>query len=160
MPGTVTVLCKLPMGLHLRLHAWEETNELVMGGGSRKGKVARPTGHEVILNGTSARHGQARLDAKGEFVLMVDGYAATPNVDKDFWDKWLDQNKEHDMVRNNLILAHEKPGEANIMAKDGATLRSGLEPLTPTLTDAAGRVIQSDPRASKSITRFDGAKEA
>jgi hypothetical protein len=137
MPGTVTVLCKLPMGLHLRLHAWEETNELVMGGGTRKGKVARPTGHEVILNGTSARHGQARLDAAGNFVLMVDGYAATPNVDKDFWDKWLDQNKEHD-----------------------AALRSGLEPLTPTLTDAAGRVIQSDPRASKSITRFDGAKEA
>ena len=155
MPATVTVFCKLPAGLRLRLHEVREENELVMGGGSRKVKLARPMGEPVVINGTAAPHGHAPRDKAGNYILVSGGYAATPNVDKDFWDKWMYQNNELDLVRNHLIYAHEKPAEAEAWARDHVSIRTGLEPLTPTIADGGGRVIQTDPRTPRSIAAAD-----
>ena len=157
---TVTVASKYPGGLQLRLHEMVETSEQVMGGGSRKVRVAQPASDVVLINGTAAPFGQARRDADGAFVQMAGGYALTFNVPKDFWDKWLAQNRELDLVRNNMIFAHEKPHEAEAWAKDHASIKTGLEPLTPTVADGSGKIVQTDPRAPSNVQLSDERKRA
>jgi hypothetical protein len=160
MPTAVVVACKLPAGLLLRLHEVRKEAELVMGGGTREVLIARAVGEPVRINGTAAPFGHQRRDSAGEFVSMSGGYALTFGVDKDFWDKWLAQNAELDAVRNKLLFAHEKPVEVQAIAKDRVSLKTGLEPLTPTLADGGGRVYQTDPRAPRSIVKSEDAAKA
>lgn len=157
MAGTVSVFVKHPAGLRLRLHEKQTTQEVGPGGMARSVDVMVPVGDGVVLHGTAAPFGQARKDAAGNFVPMVAGYAVTHGVSKDFWDKWLAQNGNHDMVRNHLIYAHEKPGEGEAWARDHAAVRTGLEPLTPNITDGGGRLVQSDPRAPRGVALADRA---
>lgn len=127
MAGTVTIACKLPHGLRLRLHDWAKGSEPVMGGGTREFKIAVPlNGPEVVINGFS--HPQNAAPS----AQMVGGFALTPNVDKDFWDKWLSQNKDADYVKNHLIFAHEKSNSAEAEAKEKKDIKSGLERLDRT----------------------------
>lgn len=162
MPDYVTVYCNVPMGLRLRMHAVVEESEPVVGGGARTYKIARPTGDEVVLNGTAAPFGQSRVDKDGNFVVMVNGYGATPNVDKDFWDKWVAQNAGHPLLSSVPpgVFARGKAGDAQAQAKEYAGARSGLEPMTPTLQDGAGRVTQTDPRAPRAVSRHEGPRAA
>jgi hypothetical protein len=125
MAGTVTVACKLPAGLVLRVFDMVETQEPVMGGGYRAVKVARERPHRITLKGWSHAQNMAPN------APIIGGFALTPNVDKDFWDAWLTQNQELDAVRNGLIFAHEKPVNAEAEAKDKKTVKSGLERLDP-----------------------------
>lgn len=159
-PATVTVYLKYPSGINLRMHDFHNESELMMGGMSRDVRVARFNGRSFVLNGTAAPFGQARRDANGEFVRMVAGYAITEGVPKDMWDQWLEQNKDHNLVRNKLIYAHEKTGEGDAWAKDHKTTLSGLEPLVQTLADGAGRITQHDPRAPRSPVRDERPQEA
>ena len=154
MAEYVTAYCNLPMGLHLRLHAVNEETEPVMGGGARTFKISRPTGDALVLNGTAAPQGQARKDRDGNFVLTLNGYAATPNVEKDFWDRWIAENKGHPLLTSSPpgLFARGKPMDAVAQAKDSAGARSGMEPLVPTLMDGGGRITQTDPRAPKGVT--------
>lgn len=162
MVDFVTVYCNLPMGVRLRLHAIGEESEPAGGGTTRQYKIARPTGDEVVLNGTAAPHGQARKDRDGNFVLMVSGFAATPDVSKDFWDAWMAQNAGHPMLTSNPpgVFARGKAADAQAQAKGYAGARSGLEPLVQTVQDGAGRVTQRDLRAPNSIVRHDGERAA
>lgn len=125
MPGTVTVATKLPHGLILRVFTMVDQDEPVMGGGFRTVKTAKQLPKQVVLNGAAHPQDQAPT------CLMVGGWALTPNVDKDLWDLWLEQNKDSDVVRNGLIFAHEKAGNAEAESKDKAKLKSGLERLDP-----------------------------
>lgn len=125
MPGTVTVACKLPHGLKLRLFNMIDTQEPILGGGYRTVKVAREQAKSITIKGWSHAQNMAP-DAP-----IVGGYALTMNVDKDFWDAWLEQNQELDAVRNKLIFAHEKPVNAEAESKEKRDVRSGLERLDP-----------------------------
>jgi hypothetical protein len=125
MPGTVTVACKLPHGLKLRLFNMVDSQEPILGGGYRTVKVAREMPKSVTLKGWSHAQNMAP-DAQ-----IIGGYALTPNVDKDFWDAWLAQNQELDAVRNNLIFAHDKSVNAEAESKEKRDVRSGLERLDP-----------------------------
>jgi hypothetical protein len=58
------------------------------------------------------------------------------------------------------LFARGKALDAQAQARDHAGARSGMEPLTPTLVDGAGRVTQSDPRAPKSVSRAVRAEAA
>lgn len=160
MPGTVTVACKLPAGLTLRLHGEQPNREPVMGGGYREGKIWRPIGEPITINGTAAQFGQQRRDAAGEFVQVVGGYALTQNVDKTFWDEWMKQSGSMHAVKNKLIFAYEKAESAVAASKEHSSLRHGLEPLVPTLTDGGGRLLQSDPRAPGKAVSQDDRKAA
>ena len=162
MTDYVTVYCNVPMGYRLPLHTISEETEPVLGGGARTYKISRPTGDVVVLNGTSALHGQARKDKDGNFVLMINGYGATPNVDKDHWDRWVRENQGHPMLAgpHPALFARGKALDAQAMAKDMTGARSGLEPLTPTLQDGAGRITQTDPRAPRQVVRHDGERAA
>lgn len=155
MAATVTVFLKHPAGLRLRLHEKQTVNEVAPGGTSRQTEISVPAGDAVVLNGTAAPFGQARRDKDGNFVVVVGGYAVTQGVPKEFWDRWIAQNATLDMVRNGLIYAHEKPVEGEAWARDHAATRTGLEPLTPTVTDGGGRVVQNDPRAPRGVALAD-----
>lgn len=121
----VTIACKLPHGLTMRIFDMAEASEPVMGGGSRTVKRAVELPARVTINGWSHPQNSA------PHATMSGGYALTNGVDKDFWDKWLAQNKDSDIVVNKLIFAHEKEGSASAQAKEQAEIRSGLERINP-----------------------------
>lgn len=123
--ASVTVGCRLPHGLTMRVFDMVETQEPVMGGGFRAVKIAQERPERVTLNGFS--HPQNRAPN----AQIVEGFALTYGVDAEFWNVWKAQNAQSDVVKNGLIFAHEKPVNAEAEAKDKKTLRSGLERLDP-----------------------------
>jgi hypothetical protein len=133
---TVTVGCKLPNGLVLRLYRSEEVTVPVSGGGIAKEKRARQVGGDVQLNGFASVFGEAPK------ALVIGGYAMTPNVDSAFFEEWLKQNKGSDLIENKLVFAHKTEASAKDQAKDQAKVHSGLEPLSP-------NVDKRIPRSSK-----------
>jgi hypothetical protein len=81
-------------------------------------------------------------------------------VDKEFWDKWREQNADLDAIKKGCVFARGKPADAAAQAKDHAEVKSGMEPMVPTLMDGAGKVIQSDPRAPRGVSRHEGVRVA
>lgn len=125
MPGFVTVACKLPHGLTLRVFDMKAQDEPVMGGGMRKSSVAVERDERVTLNGFSHPQNAAPK------CTVVDGFALTPNVPAEFFAEWMKQNAKSDVVRNRLIYAHEQEESAVDYAKEHAELLSGMERLNP-----------------------------
>ena len=123
--ASVTVGCKLPHGLTMRVFDMVETQEPVMGGGFRAVKVAQERPQRVTLNGFSNAQNRAPNSP------IVEGFALTHGVDAEFWSAWKAQNADSDVVKNGLIFAHEKSVNTEAEAKDKKTLRSGLERLDP-----------------------------
>lgn len=123
---TVTIACKLPHGLRLRVFKMVEKPEFAIGGGSRVSMVA-----EEIPGVGFTVYGNAHPQNAAPRCLIVGDYALTPNCPKDLWDLWLEQNRGSDVVANGLIFAHEKENSARSQAKDGAEIKSGLERLDP-----------------------------
>ena len=139
--STVTVALKAPHGLKLRLFEFKETEVAVLGGGLKSQKEAFPIDGEVVLNGTSMKKEDA------PHCLIIDGFALTPNVNKEFFDKWMTQNKDHHIVKNGLIFACASQHDAQDQANARVALKSGLEPLDP----------ESLPRG---LQKFDGKSAA
>lgn len=139
MGATVTVACKLPNGLKLRVFEFVKGSEPVLGGGTREVQVPRQVGEAVEVKGFSIPRGPDFDPEK--MPPMSGGFALTPGVDADFFEKWMEQNKDSQVVREGLIFAHEKSSSARDEAKEKAELRSGLEPL------AQG----ADPRAPRGV---------
>ncbi len=137
---TVTVACKIPGGLILRGFVLVDRSELVMGGGTREIKVAQETGERVVINGPAAEKGKMPIARNGMgmpddnlgMVQVEHGYALTHGVDAEFFNRWLEQNQTLDAVRNGLIFAHAQVSSVRAQAKDGARIRTGLEPIDPT----------------------------
>lgn len=125
---TVTVACKLPHGLKLRVFTETMRPESVMGGGTREVKV-----WDEIPDVSFTVFGNSHPQNKAPKCLIVGDYALTPNCPKELWDLWLQQNKDSDVVRNGLIFAHAKDQAASSAAesKEKAGIRSGLERLDP-----------------------------
>lgn len=123
--NTVTVACKLPHGLVLRLFDMVEGNEAVAGGGFKVIKRAQPRPEVVVLNGYLTQH-------KGNPVPVaspMSSYALTHGVDKDFFDRWLSENQELDAVKNGLILAHGSDTAG--VARERKDTVCGMEPIDP-----------------------------
>ena len=122
---TVTVACKVPNGLILRLFNMAEHDEPVMGGGTKTVKKAVQTGEQVTVAGPATPFGVAPR------YPIIGGYAMTPNVDADFFTAWLKQNADHDVVKKKLIFASEKVDSVAAKANDHESVLSGLQPLVP-----------------------------
>lgn len=120
--ATVTVACKVPPGLRLRVFSMEKDHEPVMGGGTREVKIARLAG-EAVINGPATRKENAPA------CVVVGGYALTSGVNKDLFDKWMEDNKDSPMVKNRLIFAHDRQDSAAGAAKEAHAVRSNMEPL-------------------------------
>ena len=107
----VTVACKHPPGIVMRVFEWNEEDVPVFGGGVKRQQVARPTGDQVVIHGPGHPFGELPRFA------MEGGYALTTNVDAEVWDTWYEQNRHSDLVKNNVIKAYEKPDMAADWAK-------------------------------------------
>lgn len=123
--GKVTVACKIEGGLLLRIFGWQDEDRPVMGGGTKVVKTSVQIGEPVRVRGPSAPYGKVPV------VPVVGGYGLTSGVDAQFWEKWLEQNRDHDAVRNKLIYACASPETAHGMAEDRSEILSGLQPLVP-----------------------------
>lgn len=138
----VVVACKLPHGLVLETCIETEVLEPVMGGGQKVVKRYRRSGKRVTLNGNAVAIGATASHR------IVGGFALTEGVDKDFFEKWLEQNKDLPAVTNGLVFAFERDDMTTGKAKEFTGLRNGMEPMAQ----------KGDPRAPKRIER--GLKEA
>lgn len=138
---TVSVACKLPHGLLMRIYTPVDVQVPVLGGGTRtetQYKYLPGKFPEFRLKGFSHHQNQA---PSGE---IVNGYAVTHGIPKDFWDEWMKQNHEADFVKNNLVFA-QPTAEAlgsQMRDKDHAKLKSGLERIDP--ANLKGKIQTSD----------------
>lgn len=123
--ATVTVACKHPGGLILRVFKMEDFNEPVMGGGFRTSQKAIQMEQQVVIRGPAVPFGVVP-----DF-RIVGGYALTEGVPADFWELWLQQNATSDIVKNRMIHAHESTPYMVDQAKEQKDLRSGMEPINP-----------------------------
>src|SRR6202035_4087445 len=127
MTDTVTVACKLPNGLRLRLFEFKEEREATPLG-FQTIKVGRPIeGQEVVINGTAIPFGQQPEEPH------IAGYALTYGVPKYFWDTWCEQNQDNDCLLQGLIFAHSEMASVKAEAKEHRSdgLKSGMEPIDP-----------------------------
>ncbi len=124
---TVTVASKLPMDFVLQLHDKVTRHEPVIGGGMREFAVYQqrfgaPT---YIINGNSWAQN------KGPHQQIQSGFAITHGIPKAFWEEWLDQQGNSDIVRNGMIFAHSDLASVTAHAKENENEKSGLERLDP-----------------------------
>lgn len=125
---TVTVACKLPHGLVLRIHKQQDEMEPTAGGGMRKVKVWRPDADSGPI---TVRGYLEKYDPKNPPTAKGSDFALTEGVSKEFWETWLKQNQELDLVKRGLIFADEKRDVVTGLMKDMKDQRSGLEPIDP-----------------------------
>lgn len=127
---TVTVACKMPNGLILRNFVMTDFAEPVMGGGSRTSQIARQVPETYELHGSAVNLTEI---GKGNLpnYQIAGGYGLTPGVPLDFWEKWLNDNRNSAIVKNNIVFAYKTEGGARDQAIEKAALKSGLEPLDP-----------------------------
>lgn len=134
----VTVACKLPHGLRLRIFKMVDSNENVAGNTLRTVKRAEQVGEEVVIKGAAVEHGKDKA--------LTDGFALTPGVDKEFWDEWLAQNKDAAYVKSGMIFAAPTRDAVEGEAGERKDQRSGLEPLDMSMVNRGGREVAADPR--------------
>jgi hypothetical protein len=134
---SVTVGLKLPQGLILRLFKMEDATGPGYVPGERR---AVEYGERVRIRGTAHEEGMRPK------VPIVGGYALTSGVPKDFWDAWLEQNKDSDLIRNKLIFAYSKVDSAKAAAREHKSTRSGLERLDTSTRTVGDREVPNDPR--------------
>lgn len=124
---TVTVACKLPSGLQLRIFDMVTIQEPVLGGGVRDVKKAEQRGQMVRIQG----YNKPTPKKSGGLPVGAPEYALTHNVPKEFWDIWLEQHKDTKIVRERLIFAALKPENTKALERENERRTSGFEALDP-----------------------------
>src|SRR4051812_7503148 len=84
---TVTIGCKMPMGLTLRLHEMVDDAEPMFGGGYKKVKRFQTIPGTVTVRGPASLWGNPNLAGEQLEVLLPTGYALTHGVSREFWEK-------------------------------------------------------------------------
>ena len=98
----VAVGCKLPSGLHLDLY----------------NGIHRVPGQRVTLKGSAKSN-------------IIGGYGITRNVPVEFWNKWVEQNKDNPVLVNRQIFAHTQVESVKAEGRDLRSELTGFEPLDP-----------------------------
>jgi len=143
---TITVACKLPSGLWLRVFRQSEVDVPISGmpGQFRKETQSRLVGAPFRIAGAAQPVGAAPR------ALVVGGYALTTGVPRALWEEWLEQNRDSAIVRNSIVYAMDTREEAHDRAVEQEEVRSGLEPIDPrTRTQTVNgdeRKVPVDPR--------------
>ena len=132
--NTVTVACKLPNGLRLRTFSVQEVQENFPGG-TRTIKQYMEDPYQVDIVGFSYEQNKA------PHCQFASGFALTPGVDKDQWEKWLSQNKDSMIVKNGLIFAHSDQASVEAEGREKEACKSGLERLDPNKLPSTSRRI-------------------
>ena len=138
--GKVTVACKLPHGLVLRLYKMVPDRILMPGGTFIETQRAEPLPDQYAVHGMAVAKGEA------PGYLIVGGYALTPNIPADFWDAWWKANKDAPYCKNEMIRAYENRPDAIAGSKERADIRSNMEPFA----------IDGDPRRPRPTVGVSG----
>lgn len=157
LSGTVTVACKIPMGLQLQLqHAMETRIPNGHTGGSDGYTLTKSMvfgGPKYFVFGPSMPANGGRPD---NYILpdkLEGGYALTHGIPAGFWAEWVEQNGMSAFVENRMVFAMDQASVVS-KAREQAELKSGLEPLSRD-TDVRGRLVDARlPKpASSALTR-------
>jgi hypothetical protein len=89
--------------------------------------------HGLMLDITEEGKAGRRFRIKGSNSAgIIGGFGLTPGVPKDLWDAWHKKHEQLEFVRNGLVFAYDKTGDASARAKEvGGDLSSGLDPIDP-----------------------------
>lgn len=131
--GKITVACKMPKGIIMRIFTKGTMPIPVLGGGIQHVEQSIPTGEQVRLNGYAVPFGK-----RPKFEIIGD-FGLTPGVDAKFFKTWLEQNKTSDLVTKGLVFYHQDTNQVRDMADERQELQSGLEPI----------LQDKDPRAAR-----------
>jgi hypothetical protein len=112
--STVTIGCKLPNGLVI------ESGYTFASGAC----IKLPNYKRVMLNGANSTKPASVLVAPKEFTPGI-----TENVDEAFFDKWVADHAESNIVKNGLIFKMKNRNEATARAKDESAKTIGFEPI-------------------------------
>jgi hypothetical protein len=138
--GEVVVCCNLPMGFELQVFA--ETEQWAAGPfGGRMEKIWRPTGQSFRVRGNAVDIEKVAA-GNAELPEVINGYAVTRGIPKDFWDAWLQQNHAMPYVVNHCVWAELDDGRARSRAKDLGKQLSGLERIDRNNPSAKSRELQ------------------
>lgn len=131
---TVIVACKIPIGVELQCSKEQEYQEEYRDSDGRPRIRSRTRlikgGDTIMITGTAYPIGQAPAGYRDK-AAMAGGYALTFGVNKEFFDRWMEQNELNPIVVNRMIFGFEKIEDVKAKAKNYASLRSGMEPLNP-----------------------------
>lgn len=133
----VTVACKLPNGLWLQLHRAQRITVPVLGGGTRDETQFMREGNRYRVYGNSHPQNKAPM------CEIVAGFALTHNIPKDFWDKWLDQNSESEIVKKSIIFGYAGRENIDAASKDHEKVKSGFERMDPTNLPSVVRKVET-----------------
>lgn len=135
---TVTIGCRIPNGVILRLFRMEDFQYPTPGGGFVTQKRAVPIdGREYTITGYAAPAGG--LPRNG--MPTIGGYALTHNIPRDFWEEWCKQNHDADLLKNHLLFCESDRIRAEDHARDHAAVRDNMGPL-----------VEKDPRNPRPLT--------
>lgn len=139
----VVVACKLPNGLECEVA--DITYEDIQGS-----KVATKQNVERFwLRGSAQARVLDNNERIGEHPDVIGGYGIS-QVPKDLWDKWWTMNCDHNgytfpPIKAGLIFAAPRAEATRKMAAERANdIKSGLEPIRPTVVNDSGRVTSGD----------------
>lgn len=127
---TVTIACKMPNGLTLRVYEEFMDREQMQSGQTREIKRFEPTGEVVIIKGNALDIAKLQNQELPDYQIS-NGYALTTGVSKRFWEIWIKQHYDSPMLRNGLLFAQPTENRARDDAKGRGVVRSGLEPIDP-----------------------------
>lgn len=130
MPGTVTVACSLPHGFQLQLQERVLIPAPSREDANRKEQISRHVGVPITINGPARNRDPKRM-MDGTGVLVAGGYALTPGVDKDIWEKFAAQMAEWPPIATGQVFARERDDHARGQARAGDAGPSGFEPFNP-----------------------------
>lgn len=122
MPETVTVACRLPHGLILRVFDKREVQEPLPGGGTKGVEQYQPRLNTITIAGYLEKY-----DPELPPAARTSAFKLTSGVDKEFFERWLEQNHDLDAVKNNLIFTVK--GKDRGKPKEFAKQLCGLEPI-------------------------------
>ncbi len=121
---TVWVVCKLPRGLIIQLTEQVIMDRPTFGGGLKPMTMHMRVGEQVRLKGYAIPYGKIpNYPIIGDFGMT--------EVKREFWEKWLSQNKNFEPVLKGLIYAHGEQNSASAYAQEHEKLKCGLEPMNP-----------------------------
>lgn len=147
-PKYVVVASKLPMNLELQNCAPKEAR-ITGQFGSTVETVMVKTGDVVLIRGTGYPRGQVPKGYPKAPHINEAGFAVTRNVPYDFWETYVAQNRDADLIRNGLLTAEVDLDSLDDKTADFAGLNSGLEPVNP----------DGDPRSPKPLMPLIGDVE-
>jgi hypothetical protein len=123
----VTVGCKLPNGIVLRLHDVVEQT-IVVNGQVIHEKLAQQRPGEFVLNGSAINMNAMAAGLVPDYPI-VGGCGLTFGIPRDFWEEWEKQNP--DLVNRRIVFAQGSEQRARDHAREITSVKSGFEPIDP-----------------------------